>query len=425
MNKKLLFLLVLLLTAATGAWATDYTTLAVGDVIKVGDTFSTTAEGAFNNDFGFHSGETFTLMRADVDNDGNVTEKTDGAYYVFKHVSDFNPYMHFGKAFAVTAISDGLVVTKIEDIKGMQNYTLAVHEPAAASGYTVSLKDGVKDAGKWTVKAGTDGSFQSLPLKGVKAGTKVKLKYDGDRSMLKGVTATSDAKKEPATVTTAPTGAEIVGVGKTTELVSGGAADGGTLMYAVTTTNTKPTSTDGFSATVPTAQTITASGTVYVWYYVKADDTHSDSEIAGPVSVTLVEELTWNTTNVFNSSHQKDKLSFNKKTPLVYEGITISYSGDDPASHFYLYYAKEGKGRLQCYGQNGVKFTFTAPSGKKFVRIEMTDDVSVYSGDANWIEIEDENKLVWSGTPSNTVEIAGDDLTQLSTLNTIAFYLSE
>ena len=61
-------------------------------------------------------------------------------------------------------------------------------------GYTVSLKDGVKDAGKWTVKAGTDGSFQSLPLKGVKAGTKVKLKYDGDRSMLKGVTATSDAK---------------------------------------------------------------------------------------------------------------------------------------------------------------------------------------------------------------------------------------
>ena len=237
--------------------------------------------------------------------------------------------------------------------------------------------------------------------------------------------ATSDAEpaKEPATVTTAPTGAAIVGVGKTTALVSGGVADGGTLMYQMTTTNTKPTSTDGFSATVPTAQTITASGKVYVWYFVKADDTHSDSEIAGPVSVTLVEELTWNTTNVFNSSHQKDKLSFNKKTPLVYEGITISYSGDDPASNFYPYVAKEGKGRLKCYGQNGVKFTFTAPSGKKFVRIEMTDDDSVFSGDANWIEIENENKLVWSGTPSNTVEIAGDDLTQLTTLNSIVFYL--
>jgi len=423
MNKKLLFLLVLLLTAATGAWATDYTTLAVGDVIKVGDTFSPTADGAFN-DYGVVFGKTYTLMRADVDNEYNVTEKTDGAYYVFKYASIMSsPYIHFEKDFAVTAISDGLVVTKIEDIKGMQNYTLAVHEPAAASGYTVSLKDGTQDAGKWTVKAGTDGSFQSLPLKGVTAGTKVKLKYDGDRSMLKGVKATSDAKKEPATVTTAPTGAEIVGVGKETALVSGGVADGGTLMYQMTTTNTKPTSTDGFSATVPTAQTITASGKVYVWYFVKADDTHSDSEIAGPVSVTLVEELTWNTTNVFNSSHQKDKLSFNKKTPLVYEGITISYSGDDPASHFYLYYAKEGKGRLQCYGQNGVKFTFTAPSGKKFVRIEMTDDDSVISGDANWIVIEAENKLVWSGTPSNTVEIAGDNLTKLTTLNTIVFNL--
>ena len=70
--------------------------------------------------------------------------------------------------------------------------------------------------------------------------------------------ATSDAvpAKPAATVTTAPTGAEIVGVGKTTALVSGGVADGGTLMYAVTTTNTKPTSTAGFSD--PTTRTPTA-----------------------------------------------------------------------------------------------------------------------------------------------------------------------
>ena len=199
MEKKfrLFLLLALLMTAVTGAWATDYTTLAVGDVIKVGDTFSPTADGSFN-DFGVDIGKTYTLMRADIDNDYNVTEKTDGAYYVFKYVSIMNPnaYIHFEKAFAVTAISDGLEVTKIENIKGTQSYTLAVHEPTAA-GYTVSLKDGVKDAGKWTVKAGTDGSFQSLPLEGVKAGTKVKLKYDGDRSMLKGVTAVKKVATKP------------------------------------------------------------------------------------------------------------------------------------------------------------------------------------------------------------------------------------
>ena len=65
---------------------------------------------------------------------------------------------------------------------------------AAEPTYAVTYAEGTQDADKWTVKAGTDGSFQSLPLKGVKAGTKVKLKYDGDRSMLKGVKATSDAK---------------------------------------------------------------------------------------------------------------------------------------------------------------------------------------------------------------------------------------
>ena len=102
-----------------------------------------------------------------------------------------------------------------------------------------------------------------------------------------GEAAEQAAGKPAATVTTAPTGAAIVGVGKTTALVSGGVADGGTLMYAVTTTNTMPTSTAGFSDAVPTAKDITASGTVYVWYYVKGDDTHSDSEIAGPVSVTV------------------------------------------------------------------------------------------------------------------------------------------
>ena len=64
-----------------------------------------------------------------------------------------------------------------------------------------------------------------------------------------------------------------------TALVTAGVADGGELMYAVTTTNSKPTTTEGFSAEVPTAATL-AAGTYYVWYYAKGDATHSDSEIA-------------------------------------------------------------------------------------------------------------------------------------------------
>ena len=188
---RLLLLLALLLTAATGAWATDYTTLAVGDVIKVGDTFTPTADGVFNV-FGVDNGKTYTLIRADVDNDYNVTEKTDGAYYVFKYVSIMSsPYIHFEKAFVVTAISDGLEVTKIETVKGGKlSYTLALHESAAApAGYTVSMKDDVKDADKWTITPNP-----------AEEGQTVTLQYNG-RLKVKGVKATSDAAAEEATYT--------------------------------------------------------------------------------------------------------------------------------------------------------------------------------------------------------------------------------
>ena len=89
-----------------------------------------------------------------------------------------------------------------------------------------------------------------------------------------------------ATVTTAPTAKTGVKAGENAAIINAGVASGGTMMYAVTATNTMPTSTEGFSATVPTAQSL-AAGTCYVWYYVKADDTHVDSDIAGSVSVTI------------------------------------------------------------------------------------------------------------------------------------------
>ena len=89
--------------------------------------------------------------------------------------------------------------------------------------------------------------------------------------------------KSVAEVTTAPTATtgDII-TGSTTALVTAGTASGGTMMYAVTTANTKPASTEGFSATVPTAESF-AAGTYYVWFYAKADDSHTDSEISASV----------------------------------------------------------------------------------------------------------------------------------------------
>ena len=93
-----------------------------------------------------------------------------------------------------------------------------------------------------------------------------------------------------ATVTTAPTAKTGIKAFENAAIINAGVASGGTMMYKVTTTNTKPTTTDGFSATVPTAQSL-AAGTCYVWYYVKGDATHADSEIAGPVQVTIASAI--------------------------------------------------------------------------------------------------------------------------------------
>ena len=90
----------------------------------------------------------------------------------------------------------------------------------------------------------------------------------------------------PKATATAPTAKTGVKAGENAAIINAGVASGGTMMYKVTTTNTKPTSTEGFSATIPTAQSL-AAGTCYVWYYVKADATHADSDIAGSVSVTI------------------------------------------------------------------------------------------------------------------------------------------
>ena len=226
-----------------------------------------------------------------------------------------------------------------------------------------------------------------------------------------------------ATVTTAPTAtAAIIEANSTSALVNAGAANGGSMMYAVTTTNAQPASTADFSATRPTAQGRTA-GTYYVWYYAKADADHSDSEIAGPVSVTLpvITTVTWNSTNVFNDSHQDDMLKKNYTTPLTYEGITISFSGPD-VSNFYPYSTAAEDAVLVCYGDDGDSFTFTAPSGKKFTKIEINDNSYInFDAYGDWTKPEN-NKIVWRGTPANAVTL-GTVFTNASHLNSIVFKL--
>ena len=155
----------------------------------------------------------------------------------------------------------------------------------AQTTYKVSVKEGTEDATSWQGKAGT-GEYQALPLTGLEAGTAVTVKYNGTMKV-KSVKAKKKVKPA-ATVTTAPTAKSGVKAGQYEAIVNAGTAEGGTMMYKVNAT--RPASIDGFSATVPTALGLKA-GTYYVWYYVKADDTHTDSEISATgIEVTIAAE---------------------------------------------------------------------------------------------------------------------------------------
>ena len=235
--------------------------------------------------------------------------------------------------------------------------------------------------------------------------------------------AGAPAAKPAATVTTAPTGAAIVGRLNTnsTALVSGGVADGGTLMYAVTTTNTKPTSTAGFSDAVPTAKDITASGTVYVWYYVKADDTHTDSEIAATAIEVPVADIVWDVTNVSELS-----VSGNSE-PYEKEGVTLSCNANQISAAWYNY-GDPTKDGISFNTRETGGFTFTAPTGKAFAKIEMKAN-----GPGGWSNANlgtgwafNNTTVTWTGSASTVDLLTGANKFNKGTyISYIAFYLSK
>ena len=426
-KNKLLLLLALLMTAATGAWAQDAKHLITATyreqtrsleqplpyATTIGELYEAVTGEHFSDLISTMSGFEMPLTGISSNNTSAVS------------IGELN-----GASTPVTVNADGKATVGIN----FDSYALGIFVSATSPLYAY-MKDGVKDADKWTVKVG-DGEAQALPIGGLKGdgSETVTLQYTG-RLKVKGVTATSDAApaaKEPATVTTAPTGAAIVGVGKTTELVSGGVADGGTLWYAVTTTNTKPASTDGFSEAVPTAQSITASGKVYVWYYVKGDDTHSDSEIAATAIEVPVADVVWDATNL------SDLYVSGTYASSTIEGITLSGNADQMSAMWNGYGDPTHDGIAFNMNESGG-YTFTAPNGKAFTKIVMKpqgqggwDMANLGTG---WTFNADYNEdieeyiftVTWKGNAAaSTVVLLKDaDMFAGETISYIVFYLSD
>ena len=223
-KNKLLLLLALLLTAATGAWATDVYVVGNG---SDGNWLNGVAwdPGASDNKMTEQNG-VYSITFNDVDANSELLFKfaINGTWDVNYGCTSWDANelnktlsnIEAGGAnfkFGLTEKADVTISFNLSEMTYMiSTKGMKVGDDAPVTGYTVSLKDGVKDADKWTVKVG-EGQAQALPIGGLTGdgSETVTLQYNG-RLKVKGVKATSDAAEvTPALSITSPSVGQVIG----------------------------------------------------------------------------------------------------------------------------------------------------------------------------------------------------------------------
>ena len=158
---------------------------------------------------------------------------------------------------------------------------------------------------------------------------------------------------------------------------------------------------------------------------MKGDDTHSDSEIAATAIEVPVADVVWDVTNVTDIDVEGDS--------YMKEGVTLSANTEDVFAGWNDTGNPTTDGiSFQVYGIGG--FTFMAPAGKKFTKIEMTlidsmgwDFASLGTG---WTFVGDGTnniyKVTWTGSAASTDKLLPDTNDFVGeNVKSIAFYLSE
>ena len=185
---RLLLLLALLMTAATGAWAQDAKHLITATYreqtrsLEQPLPYATTIGELYEA----VSGQSFSDLISSMSSVGMPLTGITSRNTSIVSIGEFN-----GASTPVTVIADGETIINLIFGSYVQGIPVSATSPLYAY-----MKDGVKDADKWT--ASTDGTnFGALPIGGLKGdgSETVTLQYSG-RLKVKGVTATSDA--EPA-----------------------------------------------------------------------------------------------------------------------------------------------------------------------------------------------------------------------------------
>ena len=189
-KNKLLLLLALLMTAATGAWAQEQSeTIATTDQIVEGTHFTISNDGCYADGDGMTAVDGITVTSK---NGETITKVVISCTYGPDDINDGNTSVSSGTK-EITNGGGTITVTGVNastftftcSHAGPQFGQFVVYYADAPAGYTVSLKDGVKDADKWTISPNP-----------AEEGQTVTLQYTG-RLKVKGVKATSDAAAKP------------------------------------------------------------------------------------------------------------------------------------------------------------------------------------------------------------------------------------
>ena len=143
------------------------------------------------------------------------------------------------------------------------------------------------------------------------------------------------------------------------------------------------------------------------------------------------ETITWDDTNVFNRENKgviitqadiQGSAVTSTSASATYEGITISCDRSEEGSQFMLHDGYTG-GRFTVAGARGDSFTFTAPTGKIFTKIEINGRVGTFTPYDDWTKPSD-SQIAWSGTAANAVTL-GTVNTSLMSVRSIVFYVEE
>ena len=306
--------LVALLAVTTGAWADetllltieskDYTTFKSGsktfdDMVTV--TFSNSADNDSN--LGWYATSTASLLTVAGTNGYTITS--------CKFYTGYGPastgYTIKGESPSVY-LSEGYAYTdanKSENIGAIGIKKIEVYG-GVATATPVDIT--------WDAATPNIATIAKMPAGNVTVSVEY---YDLATLADKGLTAAEDA----AAKTEAPLA-----------VVADGAVTGGTLMYYVapdenfSQADAIALAETQWSADIPTAETIGAAGTCYVWYYIKGDAEHSDTD-PQRLAVTLLPEPTY-TVEFAEGTPETDKWKAEPNAGVKKgQTVTVTYTG--------------------------------------------------------------------------------------------------